>query len=248
MKMTALAIILLGACNLFAQNKTYEPMMVKVEGGTFMMGSSDSTDAYYAYEKPAHTVSLNTFYIGKFEVTQWQWITVMGNNPSINCPYEKDCPTCPVVEVGYDDVQEYLTKLNKLTGKQYRLPTEMEWEYAARGGNRSKGYVYAGSNNPKEVAWFDHDGSHTWHTHPVGKLKPNELGLYDMSGNANEWTSSKYVNLKGGMDYELDSTYKGLRGGSYSTAFPNCRTKFRNYANQAHFGSQSEGFRIALSE
>ncbi len=123
----------------------YEPEMVFVEGGSFDMGSNDGGSD----EKPVHRVTLGDYYIGKSEVTQAQWEAVMGNNPSDF----KGCAKCPVENVSWDDVQIYLGKLNKKTDKTYRLPTEAEWEYAARGGKDSKGYVYAGSNDDKSVGW-----------------------------------------------------------------------------------------------
>lgn len=147
--------------------------MVYVKGGTFQMGSNDSESD----EKPVHTVTVSDFYIGKYEVTQKQWREIMGNNPS----NFKNCDNCPVEKVSWNDVQEFIKKLNQKTGKNYRLPTEAEWEYAARGGSQSRGYKYAGSNNIGEVAWYGDNSSSK--THAVGGKKPNELGIYDMSGN-----------------------------------------------------------------
>ena len=156
--------------------------MVYVAGGTFMM----SSNIKQLDRKPAHRVTLSSFNIGKYEVTQEQWQAVMGSNPS----YHKNCNTCPVERVSWDDIQLFLQMLNKLTGKRYRLPTDAEWEYAARGGNRSKGFIYAGSNTLTEVAWF-YENSRS-KTHPVGLKQPNELGLYDMLGNVSEWCSDWY--------------------------------------------------------
>lgn len=150
--------------------------MVQVEGGTFRMGSS--------YEKPIHRVTLSDFCIGKYEVTQEEWEAVMGNNPSKFKGANK-----PVERVSWNDCQEFIKKLNDLTGLQFRLPTEAEWEYAARGGNKSQGYKYSGSNTIGEVAWY-YDNSSS--TQPVGTKAPNELGLYDMSGNVWEWCSDWY--------------------------------------------------------
>jgi len=151
--------------------------MVFVEGGTFMMGatSEQESDAF-DWEKPAHRVTLSDFYIGKYEVTQAQWKAVMGSNPSY---FKGD--NLPVERVSWGDCQEFIRKLNERTGLTFRLPTEAEWDYAARGGNRSRGYKYSGSDDPDEVAWYwDNSGIKT---HPVGQKRANELGLYDMSGN-----------------------------------------------------------------
>ena len=155
--------------------------MVYVSGGTFTMGatSEQGSDAWNE-EKPAHSVTLSGYYIGKYEVTQKLWKAVMGSNPS---DFKGD--NLPVECVSWNDVQEFLRKLNAMTGKQYRLPTEAEWEFAARGGNSSRGYKYSGSNSLGSVAWyFGNSGSRT---HAVGTKSPNELGIYDMSGNVCEW-------------------------------------------------------------
>ena len=155
--------------------------MVPVEGGTFTMGatSEQGSDAW-EYEKPAHQVTLSSFSIGKYEVTQEEWEAVMGSNPSRFKGAKR-----PVEQVSWDDCQEFIRKLNALTGKQFRLPTEAEWEYAARGGNRSRGYKYSGNDNLGSVAWhYDNSGNTT---HPVGQKQSNELGLYDLSGNVFEW-------------------------------------------------------------
>jgi len=173
--------------------------MVKVEGGTFQMGSNDNRDN----EKPVHTVELSSFYMGKTEVTQAQWRKVMGNNPS----RFKGCDECPVEGVSWNDIQEFLKILNQMTGQNYRLPTEAEWEYVARGGNKSRGYTYAGSKNPSEVAWNDKNSDGK--THPVAQKKPNELGLYDMSGNVWEWCSDWF-----NFDYYVISPRQNPQGPS----------------------------------
>jgi len=161
-----------------------EPEMVFVEGGTFIMGCTDG-ECEYTWELPAHQVTVSSFQIAKYLVTQKQWETIMGNNPS---RFKGD--DLPVERVSWYDIQEFIQKLNFITGKNYRLPTDAEWEFAARGGNKSQGYKYSGSNNLNEVAWHGYNSGGT--THPVGTKAPNELGIYDMSGNVREWCSDWY--------------------------------------------------------
>jgi formylglycine-generating enzyme required for sulfatase activity len=158
--------------------------MVFVEGGTFKMGSDSIDDS-----SPIHSVTLSSFYIGKYEVTQGQWNEVMGSNPSF-FKY-KNCESCPIENVQLSDIQDFIRLLNIKTGKSYRLPTEAEWEYAARGGKLSKGFLYSGSNNVDEVCWHNYNCNDR--THNVGELLPNELGIYDMSGNVSERCSDVYV-------------------------------------------------------
>ena len=160
--------------------------MVKIKGGTFRMGATSEQSNYDNDEKPVHSVTLSDYYMGETEVTQELWEAVMGSNPS---RFMGDNQR-PVEIVNWDDCQEFIKKLNSLTGKQFRLPTEAEWEYAARGGKYSRGYKYSGSNNVDEVAWYKSNSGET--THPVATKEANELGLYDMSGNVYEWCNDKH--------------------------------------------------------
>ena len=206
-------------------NNNYEPEMVFVEGGTFMMGSNE-----YENEKPIHGVTLNSFYIGKYQTTQKQWVEIMGNNPS-----RLEGESRPVESVSWNDVQNFIIKLNQKTGKNYRLPTEAEWEYAARGGINSKGYKYAGSNNIDEIAWYNVNSS-DFGTHPVGTKAPNELGIYDMSGNVWEWCQdwydkNYYMNSpKNNPKGPENRTCRVLRGGSWYVSYGNCRSACRNFS------------------
>lgn len=166
-------------------NNLLQPAMVYIKGGTFLMGDDKSENND---EKPAHSVTVSDFYLAKTEVTQAQWRAVMGSDPpELNF---KGCDQCPVESVSWDDVQEFIKKLNAKTGKKYRLPTEAEWEYAARGGGKQT-YTYAGSNTVDEVAWYDSNAGSK--THPVSLKKANGLGLYDMSGNVREWCQDRYA-------------------------------------------------------
>ena len=234
---------------------------IKVQAGTFMMGcTSEQGSDCYDLEKPAHSVTLTRDYLmGKYEVTQAQWVRVMGSNPS----YFQNCDNCPVERVSWNDIQEFLVKLNqqtgtkgtstKGTGKRYRLPTEAEWEYAARGGNKSKGYKYAGakgtgSNSIGSVAWYDDNSGDK--THPVGQKAPNELGLYDMSGNVWEWCSDWYGDYSSSSQTDPKGPSSGrnrvLRGGSWYNFPIRCRVSYRSL-NTPGGGVNLTGFRLCLS-
>ena len=219
--------------------------MVRVKAGTFTMGATAQMKNPDEDEKPTHRVTLtNDYYIGKYEVTQALWQAVMGSNPS---NFKGD--NLPVEMVSWADCQDFLSKLNRITGKTFRLPTEAEWEYAARGGNKSRGYQYSGSNNLSDVAWYgDNSGSKT---HVVGIKQPNELGIYDMSGNVWEWcqdwdgeySSSSQVNPTG-ANYGFRRVF---RGGSWDFDAWACRSSFRNSDSSGTCGN-SLGLRLVLSE
>ena len=199
--------------------------MVYVEGGTFTMGatSEQGSDAYDD-EKPAHQVTLSSFSIGKYEVTQEEWETVMGSNPS-----EYKGKKLPVENVSWDDCQEFIRKLNQMTDKQFRLPTEAEWEYAARGGSKSRGYKYAGGSDLGSVAWYE--GNSGSKTHEVGQKQPNELGLYDMSGNVYEWCQDWYGDYSSSSQTNptgpSSGSYRVFRGGGWSSLARLCRVSHR---------------------
>lgn len=210
--------------------------MVQVAGGTFTMGCLDGRDTdCLDREKPAHDVTVSAFSISKYEVTQAQWRAVMGSDPSSN----SGCDDCPVEQVSWNDVQEFLQKLRAQTGQNYRLPTEAEWEFAARGGNRSRGYLYSGGDDIDEVAWYSENYS-TGNTHgarkttrPVGGKAPNELDLYDMSGNVYEWCSDWYDDYPSKKQVDPQGPKRGsdrvFRGGGWGHDPQDCRAAYRAY-------------------
>jgi formylglycine-generating enzyme required for sulfatase activity len=203
--------------------------MVFVGGGTFTMGctAEQGTDCYDR-EKPAHEVTVRDFYIGKYEVTQAEWKAVMGRNPLFHkSNFEGD--NLPVERVSWNDAQEFIRKLNTMTGKNYRLPTEAEWEYAARGGSQSRGFKYSGSNSIGDVAWYsENSGSKT---HPVGTKRANELGIYDMTGNVWEWVQDWFGGYSSGSQTNPVGPSSGsdrvFRGGSWSPVAGDARVSFR---------------------
>ncbi len=220
--------------------------MAYVEGGLFHMGSTGK-EAYYD-EHPIHEVKLDSFYIGKFPVVESLWEAVMNEDKAAGKQ------GLPMEMVSWKDVREFLQKLNQLTGKNYRLPTEAEWEYAARGGQKSNGYDYPGGNDIEEVGWYirNSDGSKK----AVGQKRPNELGLYDLCGNVLEWCWDKYS----GAYYEdcrkrgvvenpegpKEGVYRVLRGGSWYLDERSCRCTYRHYEPLG--GRFTDiGFRLALS-
>ena len=220
--------------------------MVTVEGGTFTMGatSEQGSDAFNN-ETPIHSVTLSSYQIGKYEVTQKLWKEIMGTNPSFDIGDDK-----PVNCISLEEIEEFITKLYAKTGKTYRLPTEAEWEYAARGGNQSKGYKYSGSNNIDDVAWYS--GNSRGDLHPVGQKSPNELGIYDMSGNVIEWCSDFY-------DYYPSSPQtnpwgcpvfpypvRNVRGGTYFDDARYCRVSSRYSYGGDSYSTIDLGFRLAM--
>lgn len=220
--------------------------MVKVDGGIFTMGATpEQGDDAYNSEKPAHQVTLSSYSIGQTEVTQELFLAVMGYNWS---HFTGDLHL-PADQLSWSECQEFITKLNQITGKTFRMPTEAEWEYAARGGKQSKGYKYAGSNNIDEVAWYD-DGISPRATKPVATKKPNELGLYDMSGNVMEWCSDWYGPYSSEPQIDPVGPESGsdriTRGGSYSFSLPRlCRVSCRRYYSPT-FEAPANGLRLAL--
>ena len=218
--------------------------MIAVKGGTFKMGrTSEQGSEAENDEKPTHSVTLSDYYIGKYEVTQELWQAVMGSNPS-----NFKGTNLPVESVSWNDVQEFIRKLNQQTGANFRLPTEAEWEYAARGGNKSKGYKYSGSNNINDVAWYTSTTNDSG-TKPVGTKSPNELGIYDMSGNVYEWCQDWYGNYSRGSQTNptgsSSGSYRVLRGGSWYGSARNCRVSNRNFSNPDNRRDYF-GFRLAL--
>ena len=230
-----------------AQNLTFTVdgvsfTMVYVPAGTFTMGatSEQGSDAW-EYEIPTHNVTLNSYYIGQTEVTQALWKAVMGSTPSY---YQGD--QLPVESVSWYDCQEFIMRLNSKTGKQFRLPTEAEWEYAARGG-QSGGTKYAGSNDINSIAWYDNNATNE--PHNVATKSPNSLGIYDMSGNVCEWcqdwygdySSSSQTNPKG----PSNGYFRVNRGGSWSYDAGGCRVSFRGL-NSPSDGYDNFGLRLVL--
>ena len=213
--------------------------MIFVEGGTFQMGatSEQGRDAYDD-EKPVHSVTLDSYYIAETEVAQAQWRAIMGNNPS---SYSGD--NRPVESVSWFEAQTFCEKLSAMTGKKYVLPTEAQWEYAARGGNKSKGYKYSGSNDINSVAKYNSSDGHN----NVKSKQPNELGIYDMSGNVWEWCSDWYGSYSSSSQTNptgpSSGSYRVLRGGSWYYNAESCRVSNRYYYNPS-YGDYDFGFRV----
>lgn len=226
------------------KQKLLIPETVFVTGGSFKMGLGSLVES----ERPAHQVRLDGFYIGKFEVTQAEFASVMGQGGLEN--FFPGCDSCPVERVSWYHVVEYLDRLNEITGMKYRLPTEAEWEYAARGGIRSKGYKYSGSNTSETAGWIV--GLSDNKTHPVGLKRPNELGIYDMTGNVFEWCSDYYdpqyysVSPSENPPGPATGTFRAMRGGSWYYDSSGLRVTDRGKGNpDCRYGFV--GFRVCRS-
>ena len=217
--------------------------MVKVESGSFQMGATtEQGSTAKSDEKPAHMVTLKSYYIAETPVTQELWQSIMDKNPSHTKGSSR-----PVESVSWDDCQQFIAELNRLSGKKFRLPTEAEWEFAARGGNLSKGYKYAGSADPDKVAWNSEISSMEL---PFVKTKdPNELGIYDMNGGVWEWCSDWYGYYQGkalvNPQGPYDGSYRVMRGGSYKCEEYDCRISTRKYG-MPYDANDDYGLRLVL--
>lgn len=217
--------------------KGVEYPMVYVAGGTYDMGNDLFSD-----QRPVHSVTLDAFYMGKYEVTQALWTAVMGSNPSYN-----EGPTFPVEKVTWEDCQLFIKKLNELVGMEFKMPTESQWEYAARGGNQSKGYEYSGSNLSGEIGW--NAANSGGETHPVGLMLPNELGIHDLSGNVMEWCSDYYGHYPSEPQTNPAGAVSGatrvVRGGCWHNDPMFGKVDYRSQVPQTS-QSSNLGFRIVL--
>lgn len=224
----------------------FSSLMVSIPSGSFQMGGNE-----YSSEKPVHRVTLSAFKMSKYEVTQQQWRAVMGKNPS----YFKNCDNCPVEQVSWNDVQEFIKKLNQQTGKNYRLPTEAEWEYACRAGTTTP--FNTGNNLTTNQANYNGNypylsnakGAYRKKTIAVGSFAPNDWGLYDMHGNVWEWCQDWYGkysnNTQTNPTGASSGTYRVLRGGSWTFNAVYCRSAYRTYTSPTS-GSDGIGFRLVL--
>ena len=223
--------------------KNLKQQMVAVQGGTFTMGCTEEQSSCDDDEKPVRQVQVKSFTISKYEVTQELWEAVMGKNPS----KFRNCPRCPVENVGWDTTKLFLKKLNALTGEHYRLPTDAEWEYAARGGQKSQAHLYVGSDNLDSVAWYGKNSGNR--THRVGQKQPNGLGLYDMSGNVWEWMEDCWNKKYPGPPND-GSAWKSrncsqhiLRSGAW-TSYPRYLRTSNRYEELDAFLRYDVGFRL----
>lgn len=225
--------------------------MIDVKGGTFYMGAQKDNPAEtnydalaYQIESPVHQVSISSYAIGKFEVTQAQWNAAMGNNPS-NIQGEN----LPVENVTWEEVQAFISILNEKSGLNYRLPTETEWEFAAKGGDKSDKFDYSGNSVLSACGWYYSNSEAT--THEVGSKNPNELGIYDMSGNVREWCNDWFGYYSSSMEDNPQGAYDGNmkvnRGGSWTTPAVNCRNTYR-HTDYPYEKALDLGFRLVLSK
>ena len=218
--------------------------MKYVSGGTFTMGATSEMTEPWDDEKTTHQVTLSSYYIGETEVTQALWKAVMGSNPSY---FKGD--NLPVETVSWNDCQTFISKLNSLTGKRFRLPTEAEWEFAARGGNQSRHTQYSGSSRIDDVAWYESNSDNK--THPVKTKQPNELGIYDMTGNVWEWCQDWYGSYNSYAQTNPTGASSGSdrvgRGGCWIRSPRRCRSSFRGgYAPED--SNLILGLRLVLSQ
>lgn len=232
--------------------------MVYVEGGTFTMGcTSEQGGECGNDESPNRQTTVSSYYIGMLEVTQSQWEKVMGTsiyqqrdkaNSSWPWPLRGAGPDYPMYYVSWEEAKEFCARLSRQTGKNYTLPTEAEWEYAARGGNKQEGTKYSGGWSVDDVAWYDGNSSSS--THPCGTKRANALGIYDMSGNVYEWCEDWYANQY--LQYDNNNpkgassgSYRVLRGGGWGDYAKDCRVAFRNNNTPSNRYSTC-GFRVVL--
>lgn len=254
---SVLSVVVLAGCNKdFTESvKGVSFEMVYVKGGTFSMGATEvQGDDAWINEKPVHSVTLSDYYIGKFEVTQELWEKVMGT--TIKQQRDKEDRSLSLLSVGsaypmyfvnWEEAWEFCRRLSQLTGRTYVLPTEAQWEYAARGGERSKGYKYSGSNTIDNVAWYRDNSNSS--AHPVSTKQANELGIYDMSGNVSEWCSDRYSSYSSNVQTDSIgpeiSSERVFRGGGWFTDAEYCRVSFR-YGYNPGYRYFDGGFRVVL--
>ncbi len=262
-RLILLAVLLMSgstACSLMPQdyveqaNCGLDMKMVYVEGGQFQMGAtSKQSEETENDEFPVHNVQLDSFYIGECEVTQAQWQKIMGttiyqqrDKADTSWPVYGVGDNHPIYYVSWEEAQMFCRELSALTGKTYLLPTEAQWEYAARGGKNSRNYEYSGSDDIDAVAWYRSNSGAT--THPVKQKRANELGLYDMSGNVWEWCSDWYGTYSSSMQNNptgaSSGQYRVLRGGSYGNNARLCRVSLRDYSTPSNRNYGDFGFRV----
>lgn len=234
-----------------ADDATFE--LVYVAPGAFTMGATPENEGIDTFtELPTHRVTLSKgFFIGTTEVTQEQWETIMGNNPSTLKMFgEKEDKTLPVTDITWAEAKQFVKKLSEKTGHKFRLPTEAEWEYAARGAAKTYSRQYCGSQYPDQVACFSKTSNGT--PHPVGQFRPNEIGTYDMSGNVSEWVEDNFANYKDSAQVDpcvvlSDTLSHVARGGSFASKMNNCRTASReNYRPEEKFSTL--GLRVVMEK